>query len=47
MTIPKMKDWLVESGHEDKAYELASKRAKKGEYKTAIEGILGSPSHGQ
>lgn len=45
MTIAKMKDWLTEHGHEDKAYELASnKKAKKADYVAVMEDVLGSPS---
>ena len=48
MTIGKIKDWLTEHGHEDKAYELASnKKAKKGDYVAVMENVLGSPSRRQ
>ena len=44
MTIAQMKDYLTEHGHEDKAYALASKKAKKGDYVAIMEDVLGSPS---
>ncbi|KAK9798122.1 hypothetical protein WJX73_001407 [Symbiochloris irregularis] len=42
MTIAQMKDYLVENGHEDKAYELASKKAKKGDYVAVMQSVLGT-----
>lgn len=41
MTIAQCKDWLTEHGHEDRAYELSNKRAKKSEYIAAIEDVQG------
>ena len=44
MTIGQIKDWLTEHGHEDKAYEMASKKAKKGDYVAVMKDVLGTPS---
>ena len=41
MTIAQLKTWLTEAGHEEKAFELASKRAKKPEYVQVVKETLG------
>lgn len=40
-TIAFLKTWLTENGHDEKAFELASKKAKKPEYVKMVKDILG------
>ncbi|KAK9820375.1 hypothetical protein WJX72_009644 [[Myrmecia] bisecta] len=41
MTINEIKQWLTEKGHEDKAWELTNKRAKKPQYVEVMKDVLG------
>jgi hypothetical protein len=41
MSIPSLKAWLTEAGHEDVAWRLAGARAKKADYVAAANDVLG------
>ena len=41
LSIPALKAWLTEAGHEDVAWRLAGGRAKKAEYVAAVNDVLG------
>ena len=41
MTVAQLKSWLTDNGHDDRAFDLASKKAKKAEYVAAVKEVLG------
>ena len=41
MTMEKMKAWLMENGYETEAWELANRRAKKGDWEALMKRVIG------
>ena len=41
MTVAQLKSWLADNGHDDKAFELASSKAKKADFVAAVKDVLG------
>ena len=41
MTVGQLKSWLTDNGHDDKAFELASSKAKKAAFVAAVKDVLG------
>ena len=41
MTVAQLKSWLTDNGHDDRAYELASSKAKKADFVAAVKNVLG------
>ena len=41
MTVAQLKSWLTDNGHDDRAFALASGKAKKAEFVAAVRDVLG------